>query len=209
MREIDGQTYIKTSTPFNDSDVAIIKLKITIDALEKNIAEIDHKIREKKVELKNCIAKRERSRAKMYLRQMKTLDNDFIKKTSTLDNLNQVLQAIKDAQDNAKVVKTLKEARQVLSEELKNQDVEKVHDIIDDIKDYVEKNDEINQALASDVQDNISDEVLEQELKKLLEDENENELKEALEALIISDEKLDTDDKQDKVVTKKQPTAEL
>ena len=55
MRDVDGEVYIKTQTPFNESDVAIIKLKITIDHLEKNIAEIDHKIREKKVELKNCI----------------------------------------------------------------------------------------------------------------------------------------------------------
>ena len=186
-----------------------------MDALEKNIAEIDHKIREKKVELKNCIAKKERSRAKMYLRQKKALENDFTKKSNTLDNLDKVLTAIKDAQDNVKVVKTLKQARQVLSDELKNQDVEKVHDIIDDIKEYVEQNDEISQALASEAQDNdnISDAVLEQELKKLLEDENENELQSALDALIISDEKIeDTDDqvgeKEDKVVTKKQPTAE-
>ena len=214
MKEIDGQVYIKTSTPFNDSDVAIIKLKITIDALEKNIAEIDHKIREKKVELKNCIAKKERSRAKMYLRQKKALDKDFMKKTSTLNNLDQVLQAIKDAQDNAKVVKTLKQARGVLSEELKNQDVDKIHDIIDDIKEYVEQNDEISQALASGAQDNISDAVLEQELKKLLEEENEIGLQKALDALIISDEKIeDTDDqagdKEAKIVTKKQPTAEI
>lgn len=191
MRDVDGEVYIKTKAPFNDSDVAIIKLKITIDQLEKNIAEIDHKIREKKMELKNCIVKGERSKAKLLLRQKKRLDSDVLKKSNTLDNLNQVLQAIKDAQDNAKVLRSLKQAKDVLFEELKEVDVSKVDDIIDEIKEYVEKNEDVSEALSQTVQDNISGEDLEKELKQLLEDENEQDLEKALAALVVSDETIE------------------
>ena len=191
MRDVDGEVYIKTNAPFNDSDVAIIKLKITIDQLEKNIAEIDHKIREKKMELKNCIAKKERSKAKLLLRQKKRLESDVLKKSNTLDNLSQVLQAIKDAQDNAKVLRSLKQAKDVLFEELKEVDVSKVDDIIDEIKEYVEKNEDVSEALSQTVQDNISSEDLEKELKQLLEDENEQDLEKALAALVVSDETIE------------------
>ena len=190
MRDVDGEVYIKTNAPFNDSDVAIIKLKITIDQLEKNIAEIDHKIREKKMELKNCIAKKERSKAKLLLRQKKRLESDVLKKSNTLDNLSQVLQAIKDAQDNAKVLRSLKQAKDVLFEELKEVDVSKVDDIIDEIKEYVEKNEDVSEALSINVKD-FSGEDLEKELKQLLEEENEQDLEKALAALVVNDETLE------------------
>ena len=190
MRDVDGEVYIKTNAPFNDSDVAIIKLKITIDQLEKNIAEIDHKIREKKMELKNCIAKKERSKAKLLLRQKKRLESDVLKKSNTLDNLSQVLQAIKDAQDNAKVLRSLKQAKDVLFEELKEVDVSKVDDIIDEIKEYVEKNEDVSEALSENVKD-FSGEDLEKELKQLLEEENEQDLEKALAALVVNDETLE------------------
>ena len=190
MRDVDGEVYIKTNAPFNDSDVAIIKLKITIDHLEKNIAEIDHKIREKKMELKNCIAKKERSKAKLLLRQKKRLESDVLKKSNTLDNLSQVLQAIKDAQDNAKVLRSLKQAKDVLFEELKEVDVSKVDDIIDEIKEYVEKNEDVSEALSENVKD-FSGEDLEKELKQLLEEENEQDLEKALAALVVNDETLE------------------
>ena len=190
MRDVDGEVYIKTNAPFNDSDVAIIKLKITIDQLEKNIAEIDHKIREKKMELKNCIAKNERSKAKLLLRQKKRLESDVLKKSNTLDNLSQVLQAIKDAQDNAKVLRSLKQAKDVLFEELKEVDVSKVDDIIDEIKEYVEKNEDVSEALSENVKD-FSGEDLEKELKQLLEEENEQDLEKALAALVVNDETLE------------------
>ena len=54
------------------------------------------------------------------LRQKKRLESDVLKKSNTLDNLSQVLQAIKDAQDNAKVLRSLKQAKDVLFEELKD-----------------------------------------------------------------------------------------
>ena len=190
MRDVDGEVYIKTNAPFNDSDVAIIKLKITIDQLEKNIAEIDHKIREKKMELKNCIAKKERSKAKLLLRQKKRLESDVLKKSNTLDNLSQVLQAIKDAQDHAKVLRSLKQAKDVLFEELKEVDVSKVDDIIDEIKEYVEKNEDVSEALSENVKD-FSGEDLEKELKQLLEEENEQDLEKALAALVVNDETLE------------------
>ena len=127
----------------------------------------------------------------MLLKQKKRLENDVAKKSDTLDNLSQVLQAIKDAQDNAKVLRTLKQAKDALFEELKEVDVNKVDEIIDEIKEYVEKNEEVTNALADNVQDNISGDDLEKELKQLLEEENEQELEQALAALVVSDEKIE------------------
>ena len=127
----------------------------------------------------------------MLLKQKKRLENDVVKKSDTLDNLSQVLQAIKDAQDNAKVLRTLKQAKDALFEELKEVDVNKVDEIIDEIKEYVEKNEELSNALADNVQDNISGDDLEKELKQLLEEENEQELEQALAALVVSDEKIE------------------
>lgn len=189
LTDIDSDVYIKHGEDkFNESDVAIIKLELMIEHLEEVLVDMDHKSREKKVELKACIAKGQaRNKAKSICRQVKHLSMDMDKKSKTLDNLKSVLNSIQDAQENKKVIETLRVAKQALHKELQEQDVDKVHDLIDDIKELVGNKEDVNQALSQAAIDDsiINDEELEDELKQILEDENERELQQALDRLVI------------------------
>lgn len=190
LRDIDNEIYIKHGDKFNDTDVAIIKLEVMIEHLETVVVDMDHKLREKKVALKAIIANgQSRNKAKSVLRQVKHLTKDIEAKSATLDKLKFVLESIQNAQEDKKIIETLQIAKKALQQEVNGVSVDKVHDLIDDIKDLVNETADINQALSQAAinESIVNDEELENELKQMLEEENEKELQEALDRLGIED----------------------
>ena len=116
----------------------MLKLKRTISNLEVAVDDLEARIMKKRTEIKGVI-KNSRTKAKYLLRQMKHLDADLEKKLGQLENLRQVLDSIQDVQDNKKIIETLKIAKNALHEEVKDQDVDKIQDLVDDIKNLVEQ----------------------------------------------------------------------
>ena len=114
---------------------------------------------------------------------------------ASLENLRQILDSIQDVQDNKKVIETLQIAKKALHEEVKDQDVDKIQDLVDDIKTLVEKTEDISEALnsKSDLNDDSS---LEIELEKLLQEEKDKELDLALANLTVNgNDPIENDDK--------------
>jgi len=187
--QIDDDIYIKDSK-FTETDLAVLKLKITIKNLEIAVDQLENEIIKKRTEIKSVI-KNSRTKAKHILRQVKHLDADLEKKLSNLDNLRQVLDSIQDVQDNKKIIETLQIAKKALHEEVKDQDVDKIQDLVDDIKNLVETTNEISEALSANSMEETD---LEKELEQMLKDEKERELNLALASLTVKDEPLDTND---------------
>jgi len=196
--QIDDDIYIKESK-FTDTDIAVLKLKRTISNLDVAVDDIEARIMEKRTEIKSII-KNSRTKAKYLLRQMKHLDSDLEKKLGQLDNLRQVLDSIQDVQDNKKIIETLKIAKNALHEEVKDQDVDKIQDLVDDIKNLVETTEDISEALSSNSSDDTD---LEKELEKMLQDEKDKELDIALANLTVKDEPLETNDANEETLDKK------
>lgn len=200
-RDIDNEVFIKlkaNKNPFNDTDVAVIRLEIIIDNLETTTAEMDHKICEKKVELKNSIRKGEsRCRLRLLLKQINRMAANVESKSKTIDNLQQVLAALERAEENAKVIPTLVDAKKALQGELANQDVLKVDELINDIRELAEKTEDvaevIRQAGLDESQGTIGDDDLEDELMELLKDENDKALEKALSELKVANHALPVD----------------
>jgi len=187
--QIDNEVYIKESK-FSETDIAVLKLKITISNLEVNVDDLENKINMKRTEIKSVI-KDSRSKAKHILRQVKHLNSDLEKKLAHLESLRQILDSIQDVKDNKKIIETLQIAKKALHEEVKDQDVDKIQDLVDDIKNLVETTEGISEALSSTSSDDTS---LEMELEKMLQDEKDKELNLALANLTVKDEPLETDD---------------
>jgi len=188
--EIDEEVYIKDSK-FNDTDIAVLKLKISIANLETTIEELEQKISKKRIEIKIAIKDSSRSKAKIILKQVKHLDLDLEKKMTSVENLRQVLESIQDVKDNKKVIETLKSAKKALHEETKDQDIDKIQDLVDDIKNLVETTEEISEALNPVSDSTEEDKSLEMELEKLIqetEEKEERELELALSNLTVKDE---------------------
>ena len=87
------------------------------------------------------------------------------------------METIESSKENAKVVSALKAAKIALN----STNVitsEEVHDLVEDIKELVEKNDEVVEALSL-TEDGNSSEDLENELKKMIDEENDQSLEKA------------------------------
>ena len=177
----------------------MLKLKRTISNLEVAVDDLEARIMEKRTEIKSII-KNSRTKAKFLLRQMKHLDADLEKKLGQLENLRQVLDSIQDVQDNKKIIETLKIAKNALHEEVKDQDVDKIQDLVDDIKNLVETTEDISEALSSTSNDDTD---LEKELEKILQDEKDKELDIALANLNVKDEPLETNNANEETLDKK------
>ncbi len=187
--------YIKISSKMTENDVAIIKTEMCIEELESNIADLDHKIRAKKVELKNSIAKGDsRTRAKFILKEVKVLSSTLEKKCSTAETLRQVFHSLQDAEDSKKIVASLQAAKASLQsqhQELPG-NADQIQDLVNDIKDLIQDTEEVSKALAASEQ--TDDDDLEADLKRLLEEENEHELQQALDKLTVCDSNPNDDD---------------
>ena len=194
---IDNEVYIKDTSKnksvFNETDIAIIKLEVCIEKLEYSTTELDHRLQAKKVELKNLISKREpMSKAKNVLIQVKRLSKELDTKTLTIDNLRQVLQTIETAQENIKVVSALKAAKFALNNEV-NVTSDEVQDLVEDIKELVEKNEDVSEAIFSP--HDSSDDDLEEELNKMIEEENDSILEKAFQDIKLQNHELTNDEK--------------
>ena len=200
FRSIDDDVYIKCQEgKMTDTDAAIISTELSVNKLEVTVAELDHKVRETKMELKNCIAKGESKwKQKRLLRTAKYLEKDLETKSKTLDNLNIVFQSLQEVENNKLVIGNLKIAREALAKEVKEVgDDVKAQELINDIRDLVDANNDVAEILKNaqlSDETEIDDETLEKELNQLLDEENELELKAALDKLSVGDTPLEDTD---------------
>lgn len=200
---IQDDIYIKPGSKINDYDLAKIHLELNMLFLETKLVEKDHELRQKKVALKNCIAQgNSKTKAKFMLREIKYLSANNDKMDGQLFNLKKVYDELDRNIDNKRVVESLQVAKKALNSQ-KIQDKDKVEDLLEDIKELIQDNQEMSDILGEQDSE-LNDEDLERELNQLLEDENEKELQEALNKLIVTDEKIEKPQRDPK---KKEPIA--
>jgi ElaB/YqjD/DUF883 family membrane-anchored ribosome-binding protein len=195
-RAFGDEVYIKNkqlhSSGFEDKDIAMINLKITISHIETSIKAIDDEITEKRSALKLLLVlSGSRVRAKSMLKQLKRLEKTMEAKVNCLDHLNILLDSIEAATENAKVIESLKAGRLALKASVDEDTPEQVDELMDDIKDLVANTDQVAQALANEANDD--DTALDEELEAMIKADDEvreADVRRALQGLKIMDNEL-------------------
>lgn len=108
-------------------------------------------------------------RKKRYEEQLRKLDG-------TLTTIELQREALENANTNTKVLETMKLASDVLKKSQKDLDLDKVHDILDDISEQQEVSAEITQAISSPIGGDLDEDDLEKELELLEQEELDKEL---------------------------------
>ena len=199
FRTVQGEVYIKHLSgkrqPFNITDEAIIKLDLCVDKVHATMSDLDHKLQTKRVEVKSFLAKKEKARAMLHLKQCKRLEKEIAIKETTMDNLRVIVEAIRNAEENVAIVDALKDAKNALEDQKQVNSADNVYDLVDDIKDLLDEHEDITEALSkTELASSEEEQELENELRKLVDDEHDQSLIKTLEKLTIPSEDPVTDE---------------
>ncbi len=202
LREVNGTTYIKLDSKFEDKDVARLQLEHLIKKSESEIDAMETEASDKKNEIRNILSnKGSRARAKASLKQVKRLEARIEKKANNVDNLSIILEKINEADDNVKVVEALRQGRLALKSQLEQgPNLDSITELLDDIGDLLADQADITNAISNSVEvgeTSLSDEQLEQDLQDLLKEEDD--LTRALTNLKVIDDNIIVSDEQKKM----------
>ncbi|XP_058808291.1 charged multivesicular body protein 6 [Phymastichus coffea] len=162
----------KQSSRVTDQDKAVLQLKQTRDKLKVYQKRIEQNIEKDREIAKILLTKNQKDRALLLLRKKKFQEQILVKTDGQLENLERMVHDIEFAQVETKVVDGLKvgnEALKKLHALLSIDDIEKV---MDETKEGVEKQQEINALLYGELTEVDEDDV-EAELNALITEDAE------------------------------------
>ncbi|CAF4942334.1 charged multivesicular body protein 4c [Pieris napi] len=156
---------------------AIQKLRETEELLIKK-----SEFLEKKVETEIQVAKKNGTKNKRAaiaaLKRKKRYEKQLIQIDGTLTQIEAQREALEGATTNAQVLNTMRDAANAMKLAHKDIDVDKVHDIMDDIAEQHDISREITEAISSNVAfpNDIDEDELEKELEELEQEELDKEM---------------------------------
>ncbi|XP_022125012.1 charged multivesicular body protein 4c [Pieris rapae] len=156
---------------------AIQKLRETEELLIKK-----SEFLEKKVETEIQVARKNGTKNKRAaiaaLKRKKRYEKQLIQIDGTLTQIEAQREALEGATTNAQVLNTMRDAANAMKLAHKDIDVDKVHDIMDDIAEQHDISREITEAISSNVAfpNDIDEDELEKELEELEQEELDKEM---------------------------------
>ncbi len=177
------QDYVKVhekkasvSTPFSNTDSAILQLSHLIRVVEKGVTEKRDRHTEIHKQVIDTLKAGDRVRAKQLLAREVRLRRDLDRRNGTLDNLESMLSALVGAHEDREVVRSLEAGAQALKAMLPS--VAEVEEVMDETRDVVSQANEIAELVSKGELDGDSSDVLEaeleEELEKLLKGDDDN-----------------------------------
>lgn len=153
---------------------AIVDLREHIQLLNKKQAHLQTQIDQQQQLAKRSLTQGNKNNAKTYLKKKKLYESQLDKLQSQIDSLEQQLYSIENANLNLETLKAMKQGASAMKNIHKGLDLDKVDDTMDEIREQVELNQEISEAISKPLimQDELDEDELDQELK-LLESEQQ------------------------------------
>jgi charged multivesicular body protein 4 len=151
------------------------KLEEQAELLRKRIAHINQQIAEQTTIAKQN-ANTNKARALAALKKKKQLDEQLITAEGTLENIENQKNMLENASSNAAILKTMSETAKIVKQQHNNLDINKVEDIVDEIREQKEMSEEVAKILSEGTTKRVDDD----ELLKELEDMQQQEVDEAL-----------------------------
>ncbi|KRG00319.1 uncharacterized protein Dwil_GK22870, isoform B [Drosophila willistoni] len=157
---------------------AIQKLRETENMLIKKQEFLESKIEEELNTARKNASKNKRELALQALKKKKRLEKQLQQIDGTLSTIEMQREALESANTNTAVLTTMKNAADALKSAHQNMDVDKVHDMMDDIAEQQDVAREISDAISNPVAfgADLDDEDLERELDELEQENFDKEI---------------------------------
>lgn len=150
------------------------KLEEQADMMRKKIAHTQSQIEDQE-KLARANATTNKNRALAALRKKKALEGNLKNYEATLDNIENQKDMLENASSNAAVLKTMSETAKIVKKQHDNLDINKVEDIVDEMREQREISEEIGNILAQTTT-KTDDEDLLKELNNMQQEELDEKL---------------------------------
>uniref|UniRef100_A0A0B6ZQG5 CHMP7 winged helix domain-containing protein n=1 Tax=Arion vulgaris TaxID=1028688 RepID=A0A0B6ZQG5_9EUPU len=166
-----GETAV---SPISDIDLHIYRIQLSLRQLEKDIQVLSCRAQEQVNEARRHLREGSKSMAKHCLRKKKSLLRMMDRRSESLTYLHDILQTIEEASTNEKVLKACQASTALMKSINKHVTVEGVESVMDDIREAIDNQEDINLALSS-CHSQDDQQQLELDLQQLLDESQDTE----------------------------------
>lgn len=152
------------------------QLEEKADMIRKRIAHLQSQVEEQE-KIAKTYATTNKNKALAALKRKRTLEDNIKKAEGTLDNIENQKDMLESASSNAAVLKTMADTAKIVKQQHDNLDINKVEDIVDEMREQQEISEEISNILSQTTSKTTQDD---DELLKELESMQQKELDEKL-----------------------------
>uniref|UniRef100_A0A1A9ZNH1 Uncharacterized protein n=1 Tax=Glossina pallidipes TaxID=7398 RepID=A0A1A9ZNH1_GLOPL len=174
-----GSFFTKNKTPrsrVTEQDKAVLQLKHQRDLLKRYQKRIELSLENDRQLAKKCLASGRKERAKLLLRKKKFQETLLINTDKQLENLEKLATDIEYAQVEMNIVDALKDGNEALKKMHAMVDINEIERIMDETREGVEKQQEIDSLLSEALSEQDENDVL-IELDALIAEEGVEKLK--------------------------------
>lgn len=133
--------------PALNANQGLEQLEEKADMLRKRIAHLQNQIVEQETIAKTN-ANTNKNKALAALKRKRTLEENIKKAEGTLDNIENQKDMLENASSNAAVLKTMADTAKIVKQQHDNLDINKVEDIVDEMREQKEISEEIANILS-------------------------------------------------------------
>ena len=168
-----------TPDPVTPEDVSIASLKQVISSLTTQVASLEATVATQQSRAASYVAQKNKISALAALRSKKRAEQALQQRTATLQQLEDVYTSIEQAADQITIVETLQSSAATLKAlNKKVGDVDKVEDVIDELREQMGKTEEVGNVLQEPLKDDVVGEVeVDEEFEVMEREEREREEK--------------------------------
>jgi len=164
----------KPPSRVTDQDKAVLQLKQTRDKIKQYQKRVEQKIEKDRELAKKLIHNNQKERALLLLRKKKFQEQILVKTDGQLENLERMVTDLEFAQVEIKVIDGLKIGNDALKKLHALISIEDIEQVLEDTKEGIEKQREIDELLSGELSSQDEDEI-EAELDALVIKESANE----------------------------------
>lgn len=159
-----------------DMSGTIVKLRETLDSLDKRETYIQKKIKAQLLEAKAKSKAKDKQAAMFALKRKKMFEGEVNKLNGARMTLESQIIALEGSNMNMQTFNAMRSGAQAMKDARGRLDVDQVDDVMDDIKEEMDTAEQIGEAIARPAEDLFDDDALLEELDMLEEAELEEQL---------------------------------
>lgn len=155
-----------SKSPVPDANHGLQQLEEKAEMMRKKIAHLSNQIQTQE-NLARKYATTDKAKALSALKQKKKYEEQLRVSEGTLDNLENQKDMLENASSNAAVLKTMAETARIVKKEHEKLDINKIEDIVDEVREQKELSEEIANILSQNTTKVADDDELLKELASL------------------------------------------
>lgn len=151
------------------------QLEEKADMLRKKVAHLQNQITEQETIAKQY-ANTNKNKALAALKRKRTLEDNLRKTEATLENIDSQKDMLENASSNAQILKAMADTAKIVKQQHDNLDINKVEDIVDEMREQKEISEEISNILSQTTTKAVDDDELLKELEGMQQEQLDEKL---------------------------------